>query len=78
MLDWIPRNCWARKLDFFNWRDAVVDGAQEELLELVEVQVRNSFRAQHMIPDQHKTSEVVAMMVETGGAQVSEVFSMKR
>ena len=52
--------------------------AQRESLELVEVQVRNSFRAQHMIPDQHKTSEVVAIMVETGGAQVSEVFSMKR
>ena len=35
-------------------------------------------RAQHVEPDEDKTSEAAALMVETGGAQVVEIFSPKR
>ena len=35
-------------------------------------------RAQHVEPDEDQTSEAAALMVETGGAQVIEIFSPKR
>ena len=57
--------------------DVAIDGTKDVLVELVKSQVRNLFRAQDLKPNEHKTSEEAAMMVETGATQVLEVFSPK-
>ena len=55
--------------------DVVIDGSKDVPMEFVKVQVRNFFRAQDIKPNEHKTSEEAAMMVEIGAKQVLEVCS---
>ena len=57
--------------------DVVIDGTKDVLMELVKSQVRNFFRAQDVKPNEHKTSEEAAILVEIGATQVLEVFSLK-
>ena len=61
----------------FQLGDVVIDGTKDVLVELVKSQLRKFFRASNMEPYEHMTSEVAAMMVETGATQVLEVFSPK-
>ena len=68
---------------FFNCATSVSKGQGRSSWSLWNVQVRNFFCTQHMAPNEHKTSEAAALMLEIGRAQVIEaqviaVFSPKR